>query len=200
MLLKSERPTNDVPPLRNPNDIVSSNLSYEGVEKCEILNKYFCSITDLEDDGIDLPDFDDRGCNTLTTIVVSEQDVIDVMNILDPSKAVGPDIITNKMLIAVKNEVAKSLSLLFSKSFQCKIFPNNWKRGDKSLPSNYRPVSLLSCVSKCIEKIAFKYIFNHLIFNKLLYRFQSGFIPGYSTTHQLVELYHNIVLALDIKK
>jgi hypothetical protein len=53
-----------IPPLRNPNDIVTSNLSYEGVEKCEILNKYFCSITDLEDDGIYLPDFDDRGCNT----------------------------------------------------------------------------------------------------------------------------------------
>jgi hypothetical protein len=58
---------------------------------------------------------------------VSEQDVIDVLNILDPNKAVGPDIISNKMLIAVKNEVAKPLSLLFSKSFQCKIFPNNWK-------------------------------------------------------------------------
>ena len=164
MLLKSERPTNDVPPLRNPNDIATSNLSYEGVEKCEILNKYFCSITDLEDDGIDLPDFDDMGCNTLTTIVESEQDVIDVLNILDPNKAVGPDIISNKMLIVVKNEVAKPLSLLFNKSFQCKIFPNNWKiafiiplfkRGDKSLPSNYRPVSLLSCVSKCIEKNSF---------------------------------------------
>ena len=73
MLLKSERPTNDV--LRNPNDIVTSNLSYEGIEKCEmILNKFFCSITDLEDDGIDLPDFDDRCSNTLT---------------LDPNKAVG---------------------------------------------------------------------------------------------------------------
>jgi hypothetical protein len=140
---------------------------------------------------------------------VCEQDVIDVLNILDPNKAVGPDIISNKMLIAVKNEVAKPLSLLFNKSFQCKIFPNNWKiafiiplykRGDKSLPSNYRPVSLLSCVSKCIEKIAFKYIFNHLIFNSLLYKFQSGFIPGYSTTHQLVELYHNILLALDNKE
>jgi hypothetical protein len=95
MLLKSERPTNDVPPLRNPTDIVTSNLSYEGVEKCEILNKYFCSITDLEDDGIDLPDFDDRGCNTLTTIAVSEQDVIDVLNTLEPNKAVGPDIISN---------------------------------------------------------------------------------------------------------
>jgi hypothetical protein len=83
MFLKSERQINDVPPLRNPNVIFTSNLFYEGVEKCEILNKYFCSITDLEDDEIDLPDFDDRGCNTLTTIVVSEQDVIDVLNTLD---------------------------------------------------------------------------------------------------------------------
>jgi hypothetical protein len=58
---------------------------------------------------------------------VCEQDVIDVLNILDPNKAVGPDIISNKMLIAVKNEVAKPLSLLFNKSFQSKIFPNNWK-------------------------------------------------------------------------
>ena len=95
MLLKSERPVNDVPPPRNPTDIVTSNLSYEGVEKCEILNKYVCSITDLEDDGIDTPDFDDRGCNTLTTIAVSEQDVIDVLNTLEPNKAVGPDIISN---------------------------------------------------------------------------------------------------------
>ena len=43
------------------------------------INKYFCSITDLENDGVDLPDFDDRGSNTLTTIVVSEQDVIDAL-------------------------------------------------------------------------------------------------------------------------
>jgi hypothetical protein len=55
-------------------------------------------------------------------------------------------------------------------------------------------------VSKCIEKIAFKYIFNHLVFNSLLYKFQSGFIPGYSTNHQLVELYHNILLAFDNKE
>jgi hypothetical protein len=56
-------------------------------------------------------------------------------------------------------------------------------------------------MSKCIEKIAFKYIFNHFkIFNSLLYKFQSGFIPGYSTTHQLVEVYHNILLALDNKE
>ena len=67
------------------------------------------------------------------------------------------------------------------------------------MPSNYRPVSLLSCVSKIFEKIVFKNIFNHLHKNKLLYKFQSGFIPGLSTTHQLLEIYHTILTALDSK-
>jgi hypothetical protein len=36
--------------------------------------------------------------------------------------------------------------------------------------------------------------------NKLVYKFQSGFLPGYSTTHQLIELYDNVLLALDKKQ
>ena len=46
----------------------------------------------------------------------------------------------------------------------------------------------------------FKNIFNHLHENNLLYKFQSGFIPGYSTTHQLVELYNKILVALNDKE
>ena len=42
--------------------------------------------------------------------------------------------------------------------------------------------------------------FNHLLENKLLYKFQSGFIPGHSTSHQLIELYHTILLALEAKQ
>lgn len=59
---------------------------------------------------------------------------------------------------------------------------------------------MLSCVSKLLENIVFKHIFNHLQGNKLLCKFQSGFLPGCSTTHQLVELYHRILLALDSKQ
>jgi hypothetical protein len=43
-------------------------------------------------------------------------------------------------------------------------------------------------------------VFNHLLENKLLYKFQSGFIPGHSTSHQLIELYHTILLALEAKQ
>ena len=102
----------------------------------------------------------------------------------------------------------KPLCLLLNKSLRLKKYPRSWKiahviplfkNGDKSLPSNYRPVSLLSCVSKIFEKIVYKNIFNHLHKNKLLYKFQSGFIPGLSTTHQLLEIYHTILTALDNK-
>ena len=51
-----------------------------------------------------------------------------------------------------------------------------------------------------LEKIIFKHVFNHLLGNKLLYKFQSGFIPGHSTSHQLIELYHTILLALEAKQ
>ena len=36
-----------------------------------------------------------------------------------------------------------------------------------------------------------------MLSHSLLYKFQSGFIPGYSTTYQLIELYNKIVLALN---
>ena len=40
-------------------------------------------------------------------------------------------------------------------------------------------------------------MFNHLHKNKLLNKFQSGFLPGLSTTHQLLGIYHTILTALD---
>ena len=171
-----------------------------------MLNEYFCSITDLQDEDIPLPDFDDRGPNTLTGINVVEQDIIDIISLLDPNKAVDADRIRNKMLREVKYEIAGPLCLLFNKSLRDEIFPADWKlahiipifkSGDKSSMSNYRPVALLSTISNVFEKVIYKYIFNFLMENALIYKFHSGLIPGHSTTHQLIELINEIVMALD---
>jgi hypothetical protein len=43
-----------------------------------------------------------------------------------------------------------------------------FKNGDKSLITNYRPISLLSAVGKVFERIVFKEVFNHLISNNLV--------------------------------
>jgi hypothetical protein len=97
MLIKGEGPSSEYPPLRSPNQNDAS--AFDNSDKCNLLNDYFCSVTDLQDDDIPLPDFDDRGPNTLTDITVVEQDIIDIISLHDPNKAVGPDRISNKMLI-----------------------------------------------------------------------------------------------------
>ena len=71
------------------------------------------------------------------------------------------------------------------------------KKGDLSLVSNYRPISLLNSVAKFFEKLVFKYLYNHLQDNNMLSSLQSGFIPGDSTVNQLAYLYHMFTEALD---
>ena len=106
MLIKGEGQSSEYPPLHSPNQNDAS--AFDNSDKCNLLNDYFCSITDLQDDDILLPYFDDRCPNTLTDITVVEQDSIEIISLLDPNKAVGPDRISNKML-------------------REKIFPADWK-------------------------------------------------------------------------
>ena len=96
MLIKGEGQSSEYPPLRSPNQNDAS--AFDNSDKCNLLNDYFCSITDLQDDDIPLPDFDDRDPNTLTDITVVEQDFIEIISLLDPKKAVGPDVLVTRCL------------------------------------------------------------------------------------------------------
>jgi hypothetical protein len=46
--------SNDIPPIQDPKN--NDCLSYEGKDKADVLNKYFCSITNLVDENKTLPD------------------------------------------------------------------------------------------------------------------------------------------------
>ena len=67
------------------------------------------------------------------------------------------------------------------------------KKGDKSVASNYRPISLISCVGESFIQTCL----NLLDSNSLIYKYQSGFLPGHSTVHHLIESIHNTCLALE---
>ena len=125
---------------------------------------------------------------------------------LNPNKANGLDGISNRMLKSVSKSISKPLAILLNRSFSEGIFPDIWKtsglvpipkKGDKSSPSNYRPIALLSNLSKIQERIAFKNLYNHLLTNNLLYKYQSGFLPQHSTVFQLIDIYHNICQSFD---
>ena len=178
-------------------------------EKADSLNSYFASVSSLDDSQAELPPFTELTDATLDNIEITEEEINDVIENLDPNKASGSDLISNKMLKKISKVVAKPLCIIFNRSLHEGVFPDKWKlgnlvplfkKGDKSIPANYRPVSLLSNLGKIQERIVFKHLYNHLHSNNLLYKYQSGFRPGHSTTFQLVDIFHHICQSFDAKQ
>ena len=86
--------------------------------------------------------------------------------------------------------MAKSITELCNLSMRLECFPDAckiakvkplFKKGSKSDPSNYRPISLLPLLSKVLERVVLSQTKEFLSFNKILYDYQSGFRKNYST-------------------
>ena len=75
-----------------------------------------------------------------------------------------------------------------------------FKKGDKQLIQNYRPIYLLPICGKILEKIIFNNLYTYLHTNNLITKNQSGFRPGDSTTNQLLYLVDEIHQAFDSTK
>jgi hypothetical protein len=156
MLLKSNKGSGSLPPLQNIiNDKNLEEFAYDDEEKCDLLDKYFSFISKLDEANAPLPDIELKTNNNITDINVSIQEISDIIQILHPNKASGPDVIGHTMLKLCPNNIALPLQIIFNKSLHQSKYPTNWKlahviavfkKGDSSLPSNYRPTSLISCV------------------------------------------------------
>jgi hypothetical protein len=122
MLIKSNKEYSNIPPLQNIiQDEGLEEVVYEDDEKCELLNKYFSFISSLEDANISFPDIEHRINNFLRDIVITTDEIVDIIKILNPSKASGPDIISHKMLNLCPEKIAVPLQIIFNKSLlQCK--------------------------------------------------------------------------------
>jgi hypothetical protein len=105
---------------------------------------------------------------------------------LKANKSTGLDAIPAKILAA--NIIASSLTYIFNLSLQSGIYVNDWKRApptpifkyeDKSKYENYRPISILSIVSKVFEKEVFSFSQSiSLAFGHNTSKYQSGFRPS----------------------
>ena len=204
--LQGDCKVHSIPPLINDE---SEEIVVNDTDKANLLNNFFCSISNITDSNLSPPIFENRTDSRLDILSVTAEEVKDILETLQIGKAVGHDRISHHMLKNTSSSVCKPLQIIFNSSLQCGKFPSSWKsalvialfkKGIKSDPSNYRPISLLSCVGKVFERVVYKYIYNFLIDNSLLYKYQSGFMHGHSTVHQLIEIYHNICIALENRK
>ena len=102
----------------------------------------------------------------LHTIEINSAEVFEALTALDPNKAMGIDKISPKMLKYCATTLCEPITYLFSQCLYSGYLPQEWwthsitpiyKNGDKSVVSNYRPISLLRIISKVLEKIIYKH-------------------------------------------
>ena len=72
-----------------------------------------------------------------------------------------------------------------------------YKKGTKTDPNNFRPISLLPIVSKIIKKVIHDQTMNYLTENNVIYRYQSGFCKNHSTDTFLAYLTDKILTGFD---
>jgi len=73
-----------------------------------------------------------------------------------------------------------------------------FKKGDKHIPSNYRPISLFSVLSKLLERLVHRRIYNFMDKKQLLYNFQFGFQKNHSTSLALLDVIDNCYKNIDL--
>lgn len=190
----------NIPPIQHGLETIYSNS-----KKAEIFNEYFISQSKLNDHNNTLPDINENE-SIIPQLVITTSMVRTIIESLDLSKAVGPDGVHNKILKAAANKISEPLCTLFNRSLDENIFPETWKianvtpiykKGDKYVCKNYRPISLLSCIGKLLERCVHGHVYNHLKENNLLTVSQSGFIKKDSTSYQLLAMYTDFCQAID---
>ena len=113
------------------------------------------------------------------------------------------------MLLCYKSYIKQPLTNIFNQSFSTGIFPDDlkislitptYKNEDKSLYSNCRPVAVLPCFSKILEKLMHKRLMDYIERGNILYGKQYGFRKKHSTEMAIIELTTKLTNAIDDRK
>ena len=139
-------------------------------------------------------------------ISISVDGVLNLLKTLNTKKAPGPDKILARVLKLCADEIASTLTVIFTQSLNTGSIPKDWlsanitpvlKKGDKSKPNNYRPISLTSICCKILEHILYHQMMDHINTNSILIDQQFGFRSGHSCETRLISVVEDIHFAMD---
>lgn len=132
-------------------------------------------------------------CLTPTT----PSEIVRIISKLSNKKAPGLDKISNIMLKNCPFNIIFYITKVINEILKRGYFPHTWKtavvcaipkQGDLTFPENYRPISLLSCLSKIAERVILSQLNAHIDANNIIIPEQFGFRPNHSTTQQLLRV------------
>ena len=182
----------------------NGSLTEDDLGKAEELNNFFSSVF-TADDADTIPSPDPKSSVNIIDFVLDNDQMSLALKALKQGKSPGPDSIHPIILKNLAEELAHPLTILFNSTLNVGKLPKAWKmaevrpifkKGCKSSPGNYRPVSLTSVVCKVFEGFIKEALCNHLNKNYLS-NDQFGFCRGRSCTTQLISTINDWMKCLD---
>jgi Reverse transcriptase (RNA-dependent DNA polymerase) len=140
---------------------------------------------------------------------VTNDEILKIIDELKMGVACDYDGISCRFVKLIKDEIKDLLSRSGNEMFRSCVFPETlkiaqtvpiYKDGDKLLPTNYRPVSVLSIFAKIFEIIIKKRIDVFLIRNRVIHESQFGFLKHSNTSSATINLMTGIVGHLESKQ
>ena len=193
-----------IPPL-----LINNQFILDCRDKAKLFNDFFSEQCKPIVNSSVLPNFAFLTVKRIDELIISNDEISSLIRNINPNKAAGSDGISGQMLLICDDSVTLPLKIIFSNILLSSTYPDIWKlanvipifkKGDKQLIKNYRPISLLPICGKLFEKIIFNNFYSYLNTNNLITKNQSGFRPGDSTTNQLLYLVNEIHQAFEDPK
>ena len=176
-------------------------------DKANALSQQYSSVFTTEDLS-HVPRVAGTPVPSIEPLTINLEGVEKLLSNIDPKKASGPDGVPSTILKYLSMELAPIITHIFQQSLDTGDIPPDWltanitaifKKGDKSIPANYRPVSLTSVTCKLFEHVLFRHIMSHLEKHNVLSSFQHGFRAQHSCESQLIITVEDLSRNLDNK-
>ena len=165
----------------------------DDVEKAELLNRTFVNHFNTDQEPVEYADIPFvNPDNSIDGTLCSEEEVYKLLCSLDTTKSNGDDDISAIMFKSTALSITEAVTKMFNISISLGELPEEWKisritptpkHGDRTNPSNNRPISLLSILS--VEKHMAQLLTEHMEVNSPISSCQWGFCKGKSTTGAL---------------
>ena len=146
--------------------------------------------------------------DSLVLLQVDEQEIDRLISGLRSDCAIGWDGISSRILQRSKYILVPAITHICQLAMDTGLFPNSFKKaivhpifkgGKEDEVTNYRPISVLTALSKILEKVLNNRLVNFLESRDILARNQFGFRKGISTEHAVSSLVEDVVGCLDAK-
>ena len=143
-------------------------------------------------------------------LLTNPTEVLDMIKTFPNQKAPGPDQIQNIVLKNLSRKALVQFTYIINSMITLQYFPSAWKTAlvvpihkpgkNPKLPTSYRPISLLSTLSKVAEKVILSRLQTHIHKHNIIPHFQFGFRPRHNTTQQLARIVTDITTSFNKQK